>query len=143
MTVTVSTELYIQATPEAVAASLVDDRTSGLAVTREGSWHLAPWSPSLDSWRHDVSWRRGRARGSGTIDLLPAGVDRTLAIVTLSTRACSLRSILAGEAAALARRLRVVAERGGAVPTADRPDVATIAGRVGPPVAAAVGYSGP
>lgn len=143
MPVTVNTELYIQATPADVAAALAPDASSDLALALEGSWYLAPWTPTLDSWRHDVSWRRGRARGSGTIDLLSADAARTLVVVSLTTRARSLRGALPGEAALLARRLRTAAERGDAVRVGARPEGATTGVRVERPVATAVGYSGP
>lgn len=141
---TVATELYLHATPHQIASAVVPGPVGGgLTLALEGSWHATPWIRSVDAWRHNASWRRGRTRGAATIDVVAADHERTLVIVTLSAaRPRSLHRPVAADAAAIARCLRTAAEHGGTAIALPRTDTAARVG-AGRPRRAAVGYSRP
>lgn len=141
---TITSELYVHATPEAVARAVpARSVAGGVTFTAAGSWHAAAWTRSLDAWRQEGRWERGRAGGGATIDLLAADAGRTLVVITLTERRGSLGRRGFAAASALAAGVRAVAEGGevaAVVPLAHRGPAATPAER---PASLAVGYSSP
>lgn len=147
----VTIELYVAATLEEVARTLSLGPLPGeLAVVPEGTLRPTPWTRSLPAWRQDVRWQRGRAAGTGTVDLVAAGEARTLLVVSLRPSRSWLgrAAIPAGKVTALARAIRRTAEDGHVTHRRDRRAVDGLAPHVAAPVPvhptpAAVGYSGP
>jgi hypothetical protein len=142
---TVTAELYVHATPDAVAAVLPDRvLTDRVAVDAEGDWAEVAWTRSLVAWRRSATWRRGRRRGWVTIDLVTAERDWTLTTVTLHRGPWwSGRGPVWADAGAVARQVRTVAEDarpGSPRLPVDPPSPATAVDR---PAALAVGYSRP
>lgn len=145
MSRTVTAELHVHATPDAIAAVLAHRvPTDRVTVDADGGWTEVAWTRTLTAWRRTATWRRGRAQGGAAIDLVPAGGGWTLVTVTLDAGPWwTGRRPDQEDAGAVADEVRVVAEGG-------RPAGAPLP--VGPrsrvadgdrPAALAVGYSRP
>lgn len=123
----VTVELYLDADAEDVARALSPGVEAGdLTVVPTGSWHLVPWTRRLHAWRRVGDWQRGGHGGRMSIDLVPAGPARTLAVVTLSPAPGWRRTgLAAADAGAVASALRGAVQRGttAAVPAAAEPSV--------------------
>lgn len=50
----------------------------------DDGWLPAHWTSTVLAHRRKASWRRGRIRGTATIDLLPAGPSSTLLVIELA-----------------------------------------------------------
>lgn len=113
-----SASLYLQLDHDrAVATPVASGDDGDIVLELDDGREPVRWGASLMAVRRTGRWSRHRDTGRCTVDLVPAGAGRTLAVLTLEQPRRSLaRPVEAGHAWSALNRLRDVLEAGGVAP---------------------------
>lgn len=116
-----SAQLLVQRPAGELLARPLPPIAGALRLQAADMWTPVRLAASLVAHRTTGTWRRGRVRGTATVDLVPAGPSSTLLVVDLhGTRRWRVPSREVGYAYELARALRESLE------AADTPRLATV-----------------